>query len=80
MQAKTPSGQPGEFVDVRVSYNGGTYTTATVRGVRASATSSAEDAARRFGHKLFGSRLRQVSHIERSNASTDYFRIWATAS
>lgn len=41
---------------VRVRYISGAYTTATVKGCRASSTSSALEAGRRLAHKLWGAR------------------------
>jgi hypothetical protein len=39
---------------VRVRYTSGAYTTATVKGCRASSTSSALEAGRKLAHKLWG--------------------------
>lgn len=40
--------------DITVNNGGGSYTTCTVRGARASSTCSAEEAANRLGRKLYG--------------------------
>lgn len=54
-------------VDINVKYNAGAYVTNTVRGVRASSTSSAQRAAEVFGEKYFG-----PSFVEVAPQSTDF--------
>lgn len=58
-----------EGVDIYVKYTSGAYVTNTVRGQRASSTSSAESAAAGLARKLFGDRLLGVELVGRAEIS-----------
>ncbi len=55
MARTTAKPLPAEGVTVKVRYSGGAYSTQTVRGQRASSTSSAERAAQALACKLWPS-------------------------
>lgn len=50
-------------VDVRVKYSAGTYQTQTVRGQRASSTSSPEYAAKTLATKLWTDRAAKITQL-----------------
>lgn len=50
-------------VEITVCFSCGTHQTNTVRGVRASSTSSWLDAAESFGRKYFGPAFRDAAHL-----------------
>lgn len=50
-------------VEISVKFSAGAHVTNTVRGVRASSTASAQQAADAFGRKFFGKGLRGVREL-----------------
>lgn len=60
--------------DIHVSCTGSENVTSTVRGERASSTSSALAAAERLAEKLFGTALIQVTEVNEGNQFTKLFR------
>jgi len=50
-------------VQIAVRFSAGTHQTNTVRGIRASSTSSWLDAAASFGRKYFGPAFQDVAHL-----------------
>lgn len=62
-------------IEIAVRFSAGAHVTNTVRGVRASSTSSAVRAAEVFGEKYFGKGFRKVLELPAGEPATSRFLV-----